>query len=226
MSGIRRGSVLAVSVAALITVGLACTPADTPPSTTTISTTTSSTSTTSSSTTTGTTVPPMTDRVYMTDNVDLSPVASATTEAEVTIRVRTRGCSDYDSCLNGTRRSTGYTWFSAFGVNLGETPTSSVYYGMRGGLAFGGSGRQAQMYLDWSGYCPATYGGRPLRHGGTACSSPSSNPTQKPHTVLNLDENHWYRLSVRKVSCLASEVTDITGPLTGWELLLTNEETE
>lgn len=162
----------------------------------------------------------------MTDNVDLSPVAPDTIEAEVAIRVRVRGCSDYDSCLNGVRRSTGYTWFSAFGINLGETPTSSVYYGMHGGLAFGGSGKQARMYLDWSGYCPGAYGGGPLRHGGTACSAPSTNPTQKPHTVLNLDENHWYRLSVLKTSCTVSEVTDIEGPLTGWELVLTDEQTD
>lgn len=58
------------------------------------------------------TIPPITDRIYMTDNVDLSPVATGTLEAAVSIRVRTRGCSDYDSCDNGVRRSSGYTWFS------------------------------------------------------------------------------------------------------------------
>lgn len=186
---------------------------------------TPSSSTPTSSSTTATTIPPLTSRIYMTDNVDLSPVANATVEAEVRIRVRTRGCSDYDSCANGVRRSSGYTWFSAFGVNLGTTPTSSVYYGMHGGLAFGGSGGQSRMYLDWSGYCPAANGGGPLRHGGTACGSPSTNPTQKPHTVLNLSENRWYRLSVRKVACSTSEVTDISGPLTGWEIVLTDETT-
>jgi len=161
----------------------------------------------------------------MTSNIDLSAVDPGTDEAAVSVRVRTRGCSDFDACLNGNRRNGGYTWFSAFGVNLGATPTSSVYYGMHGGLAFGGSGRQAQMYLDWSGYCPAAFGGGPLRHGGTACSAPSSNPTQKPHTVLNLDENNWYRLAVRKTACSVSEVTDISGPLTGWEIVLTDQTT-
>ncbi|MDQ2678986.1 MAG: hypothetical protein M3Y51_09605 [Actinomycetota bacterium] len=174
---------------------------------------------------TTTTVPPETSRRYMTDNVDLSPVASGTTEAQVDVRVRTRGCSDYDACLAGVRRSTGYTWFSAFGVNLGTSSTSSVYYGMHGGLAFGGSGHQARMYLDWSGYCPAAYGGEALRHGGTACSSASTNPTQKPHTVLNLHEDRWYRLTVRRVACEVSEVSDISGPLTGWELVLTDSTT-
>lgn len=113
----------------------------------------------------------------------------------------------------------------AFGVNLGATPSSSVYYGMHGGLAFGGSGAQSKMYLDWSGYCPAANGGGPLRHGGTACGAPSSNPTQKPHTMLNLTEDRWYRLAVRRTPCSVSEVTDINGPLTGWELVLTDETT-
>lgn len=161
----------------------------------------------------------------MTDNIDLSAVQPGTIEAAVSVKVTTRGCSDYDSCLNGVRRSAGYTWFSAFGVNLGPTPTSSVYYGMHGGLAFGGSGYQSRLYLDWSGYCPAAYGGRPLLDGGTSCSEGGTNPSQKPHTVVNLLENRWYRLSVRKVTCTTSEVWDITGPLTGWEFILTDETT-
>lgn len=54
-------------------------------------------------------------------------------------------------------------------------------------------------------YCPAAFSGGPLRHGGTACSSPSNNPTQKPHTVLNVSEDHWYRLTVRSTQRSVSE---------------------
>ena len=66
-------------------------------------------------------------------------------------------------------------------------------------LRGGGSGGQSRMYLDWSGYCPASVGGAALRDGGSPCANPNSNPTFKPHTVVNLDPTHWYRLTVRKV---------------------------
>ena len=213
----RRRTALVASVV----IAASCAPPVAPETPTTTTTTTS----TSTTTTTTTTIPPQTSAIYMTDNIDLSNVAAGTIEASVGMRVATRGCSDFDSCLNGVRRSTGYVWFSAFGVNFADTPTSSVYYGMHGGLAFGGSGKKSQMYLDWSGYCPDAYGGGPLRHGGTACSSPSNNPTQKPHTVVNLSENRWYTIAVRKVACSVSEVTDIPGPLTGWEIILTDDST-
>jgi hypothetical protein len=205
---------LLVTVAGVAALVMACTPA--PPGG---GTTTTSTSTSSSTTTT---IPPVTSRVYMTDNIDLSAPAARTLEAAVDIRVTTRGCSDYDSCLDGSRRSSGYTWFSAFAVNVGPSTTSADYYGMHGGLAFGGSGAQSKLYLDWSGYCPSTRGGGPLRDGGTSCSSGGSNPTYKPHTVLDLAEGTWYTLSIRSVPCSVSEVSDISGPLTGWEAVLTD----
>jgi hypothetical protein len=96
---------------------------------------------------------------------------------------------------------------------------------MHGGLAFGGSGAQSKLYLDWSGYCPPTHGGGPLLDGGTSCSAGGSNPTYKPHTVLNLAEGTWYTLSIRSVPCSVSEVSDISGPLTGWEAVLTDTST-
>jgi hypothetical protein len=200
---------LGVLFAASFAAAAACTPPATGGGTTT-------------STSTTTTIPPLTSRVYMTDNIDLSAPAASTLEAAVDIRVTTRGCSDYDSCLDGSRRASGYTWFSAFGVNLGPSTTSPDYYGMHGGLAFGGSGAQSKLYLDWSGYCPPTRGGGPLRDGGTSCSAGGSNPTYKPHTVLDLSEGAWYTLSIRSVPCSVSEVSDITGPLTGWEAVLTD----
>lgn len=168
---------------------------------------------------------PTTNRTYMTDHVELNALPPSVEQVAVSTKMNVRGCSDIDSCPNGVRASTGYVWFAALAVNLGPSPTDPTYYGMHGGLAYGGSGQRSKMYLDWSGYCPASLGGKPLRHGGSSCAIPNSNPTQKPHTVVDLDPTHWYRLVVRKVSCSVSEVFDVSGPLTGWELVLTDETT-
>jgi hypothetical protein len=172
-----------------------------------------------------TTIPPLTDRVYMTDNVDYSALPPGVTEVAASVNVATPACSDYDSCVGGVRQSTGYVWFTALGVNLGSSPTDPNTYGMHGGLAFGGSGKLPQMYLDWSGYCPASVGGAALHDGGSSCASPNTKPTFKPHTVVNLQTDHWYRLAVRSGSCKKSEVKDISGPLTGWTLVLIDETT-
>lgn len=168
---------------------------------------------------------PTNDRIYMTDHVSLSGVSAGTDQVSVSSRMTIGGCSDYDSCPNGVRATSGYVWFQALAVNLGPALGSSTYYGMHGGLAFGGSGQQSQMYLDWSGYCPSSLGGQALRDGGSACSNPNSNPTFKPHTVVHLDTTHWYDLTVRSVPCTVSEVTDVAGPLTGWEMVLVDQTT-
>lgn len=168
---------------------------------------------------------PTNNRVYMTDNISLSAVAPGTDQVAVTSRMTVGGCSDYDSCPNGVRATNGYVWFQSLAVNVGPSLGHPTYYGMHGGLAFGGSGAQSEMYLDWSGYCPASFGGQALRDGGSACSNPNSNPTFKPHTVVRLDPTHWYRLTVRKVPCSVSDVTDIAGPLTGWEMVLLDQTT-
>lgn len=171
------------------------------------------------------TIPPQTNRIYMTDHVRYPAVPSGVDEVAVSMNIATPACSDYDSCSNGVRRSTGYVWFSALGVNLGTTPNDPDAYGMHGGLAFGGSGQQSQLYLDWSGYCPNKLGGNALRDGGSPCRTPNANPTFKPHTVVGLQAGHWYRLAVRKTTCAKSDVTDVTGPLTGWKMVLIDEQT-
>jgi len=161
----------------------------------------------------------------MTDHVELSAVPADVDQVAVSEKVSLLGCSDYDSCNNGVRRSSGYTWFSAFAVNVGPSPTDPTYYGMHGGLAFGGSGQKSQMYLDWSGYCPSSLGGAALHDGGSPCGTPNTLPTFKPHTVVGLDPSHSYRLTVRSVPSSVSDVTDVSGPLTGWQLALVDEVT-
>ena len=169
--------------------------------------------------------PPTDNRIYMTDHVSLSGVDAGTDQVAVSSRMTIGACSDYDSCPNGVRATSGYVWFQALAVNVGPALGNPTYYGMHGGLAFGGSGNQSHMYLDWSGYCPSSLGGQALRDGGSPCSNPNSNPTFKPHTVVNLDPTHWYDLTVRKVACSVSDVTDVAGPLTGWEMVLLDQTT-
>jgi len=169
--------------------------------------------------------PPTTDRIYMTDHVGLSDVQAGTDQVAVSSRMSVGGCSDYDSCPNGVRETGGYVWFQALALNVGPSLGNPTSYGMHGGLAFGGSGNQSEMYLDWSGYCPSSLGGQALRDGGSDCANPNNNPTYKPHTVLHLDTSHWYDLTVRKVACSVSDVTDISGPLTGWEMVLVDQST-
>ena len=208
-----------VAVVTLVAFLAACTA----PSNTSGHTSTSATETTRGARTT--TIPAITKRVYMTDRIEFLSVPPGVDQVSTSVKVVTRRCSDYDSCLNGMRRSDGYVWFSALAVDLGASPTDPNYYGMHGGLAMGGSGHQSQLYLDWSGYCPASLGGEALRDGGSACASANSKPTFKPHTAVGFQQGHWYRLTVRKTACADSDVTDVTGPLTGWQMIATDEVT-
>jgi hypothetical protein len=126
---------------------------------------------------------------YQTENMDLADITSPNADvALATVTVSTWGCSDADTCPAGQRSSSGYVWFAAVQIDVGMGANDPLTYGLHGGLAVGGSGNQPKLYADWSGYCPSALGGRALRDGGTACASPTSNPTYKPHTVTDLVE--------------------------------------
>lgn len=163
---------------------------------------------------------------YMTDNIELSDITTANADStSATVTVRTWGCTDADTCPGGSRTTSGYVWFAAVQVDVGPGADDPFTYGLHGGLAVGGSGGQAQLYADWSGYCPSSLGGRALRSGGTACATPSPNPTHKPHTVTNLVEGRPYRLTFGRVACSVSEVTDVSGPLSGWRMTVADTVT-
>ena len=162
----------------------------------------------------------------MTDNADLADITVANvTEVSATVTVSTWGCTDSDTGSGSQRASSGYVWFAAVQVDLGSSANDPHTYGMHGGLAVGGSGAQAQLYADWSGYCPSSSGGLALRSGGTACATPSMNPTHKPHTVVDLVEGRPYRLTFRRTACTVSEVFDIAGPVFGWQMTVTDTTT-
>lgn len=163
---------------------------------------------------------------YQTENIDLADITTAGVDrVSTSVTVSTWGCSDTDTCPGGVRASGGYVWFAALQLDVGSGPNDPTTYGLHGGIAMGGSGVQAQLYADWSGYCPSQLGGQALRDGGTACSSASSNPTYKPHTVTGLTEGRAYTMTFAKVACSVSEVTDVSGPLTGWKMTVTDTTT-
>lgn len=163
---------------------------------------------------------------YMTEDMDLSDVTTVNAdEATATVTVSTWGCTDTDTCPAGQRLTNGYVWFAAVQLDVGTSANGPVTYGLHGGIAMGGSGAQSQLYADWSGYCPSALGGQALRSGGTACSSASTNPTYKPHNVTGLTEGRPYTLSFKKVPCTVSEVTDVSGPLSGWRMTVTDTTT-
>lgn len=96
-----------------------------------------------------------------------------------------RGCTDGETCTSGQRRNTGFTWYPALQVTLGENANDDNY-GMHAGIAMGGIAQKSNWYFDWSGYNSST---------GEALE-PS-----KGHEI-NLLRERWYRVRIWKLDCV------------------------
>jgi len=127
---------------------------------------------------------------YMSDvvRVDLAGEhQGAIHNVDVDVRVRVGGCSDSDTCVNGIRKRTGYTWFLALAVELGDTAQPrEVEYQVHGGLAKGGTGASNRWYADWSGYYGPDHPASGVLEGGSQES-------------LKLRPDDWVRLRIWRV---------------------------
>lgn len=123
----------------------------------------------------------MAQSVFVTDIVD-----NTTYNVDMDIYVYERGCSDPDTCPGGVPLSSGYTWFMALQVVLGDN-ASDDDYGMHVGMAKGGIAQKSNWYADWSGY---------------TTSSGAALPNDPTGWDKVLDDGRWYTLRVWRLGCV------------------------
>lgn len=117
-----------------------------------------------------------TDRVYLNDNTTQDVY-----NVDLWIYIAPPQCSDSDTCSGGVRKTSGYVWFPALQVNIGNSP-SECLYAMHAGIGMGNGFND--WFFDWSGYseCGATSLGEGKGHG------------------ISLDHDKWYRVRIWRLA--------------------------
>lgn len=116
------------------------------------------------------------DRVFLNDNTTQDVY-----NTDLWVYIGGPQCSDSDSCSGGIRKTSGYVWYTAMQVNIGNSP-SDCRYQMHGGIAMG-NGIDNDWYFSWGGYTC----------GGTSLGPGSGNG-------ISLDNNKWYRIRIWRLA--------------------------
>lgn len=117
-----------------------------------------------------------TDRIYLNDNTSQNVY-----NVDLWVYIANPQCSDSDSCSGGTRKLSGYVWYTASHVFIGSTP-SECLYSMHAGIAMG-NGISNDWYFSWGGY----------NCGGSALGSGKGN-------AISLDSGKWYRIRIWRLA--------------------------